>query len=198
MAMDTSSKKKPPPSGPKSDNFVVGLPPEGCTIEGVLGRYFAATSYIEFALITCLSAALGHGTNFDTAATIFGSIMSVSTKIDILEGVAKQSKLDNYRKNVIAAACDTLRKVNSRRNAYAHGVFEHNKAGKVRLTSWALQSNRKSSPEILSEAGIKGDIFGLEFLLHMALFISGVNTREQFQPWIDKFQSIRVRGSHGM
>ncbi|HEY8950462.1 MAG TPA: hypothetical protein VIM56_16380 [Rhizomicrobium sp.] len=173
--------------------FYVGLPAEGCLVESVLGRYFAATSFMEFALITCLSAALGHGTGFDIAAAIFGPITSVSIKIDILEAVTKQAKLDEYRKNVILAACDTLRKVNSRRNMYAHGVFEHNKEGKIRLTSWALQSNRKSSPEILSPERIRGDIFSLDFVLNMALFVSGVKTREQIQPWIDRYEAVQAK-----
>ncbi|MBB5518940.1 hypothetical protein [Amphiplicatus metriothermophilus] len=109
-------------------------------------------------------------------------------ELNKLEKTAKKSDIDEYRKGIILAACAHMRKLNDRRNDYAHGLFEHTKDGAVRLRPFGIND----APQILEPARVEGDIMLLDIMFHMARFVAGRITREQLQPYMDRLTSAKV------
>lgn len=172
----------------KSSIWYVGLPSDDHPINSKLGRYFAATSYIEFSILLCMAAALGDGSDIDKALTKLKCDKFISQKIAALESISKNTAIDEYRKNIIIALCAHLKILNKRRNDYAHGLFEHTSDGSVRLRPFGINDTSYT----LDPARVDGDIMLLDTAFRIAQFVAGRLTREQLQPHLDRLAAAKT------
>jgi hypothetical protein len=175
--------------------WYVGLPNDDHPVSSRLGRYFAATSYIEFSIILCMAAVLGDGSNTDTAASILEKDWRIANKIKILQTRTKKSKsLDEFRRNIILVACEHLSVLNKIRNEYAHSIFEHTDDGEVRIRPFGIDGSRRNEPRILEPARVEGDIMLLDTMFRMAQFAADRISREQLQPHLDRLAAAKTEG----
>jgi hypothetical protein len=172
--------------------WYVGLPSADHPINAKLGRYFAAASYMEFSILLCMAAARGEGANVDNAFAALTSKTTISEKIKELDCVSQSSTaINEYKRSVISAACKHLEALNRTRNRYAHGLFEHNRDGTVRIRPYGLRNKPDNGPYVLKAARIEGDITLLDAMLRTAQYVAGMITREQLQRHLDKLTNAK-------
>lgn len=172
--------------------WYVGLPAGEHPISGKLGRYFAATSYIEFSIVLCMGAVLGVGPDFGEASHKLGLRTTIHDKIKRLEVAARKSdQIDEYRRTLVLAACGHLRALNAARNEYAHGVFEHTRTNEVRIHPFGI-SNGKAGLRIIDPARLEGDILLLDVMLRISQFVAGEISRETLQPHLAQLQKVKM------
>lgn len=172
--------------------WYVGLPSDDHPMNGKLGRYFAATSYIEFSILLCMAAALGNGADINTAFAALKHTQKMSEKLRKLKATAEKSRhIDEYRKKIVLVACEHLQLLIRTRNMYAHGLFEHTNIGDVRLCPFGINDASTNVPRMLKPDRIEGEIMLLDTMLRMAQFVAGRISLEQLQPHLDRLAAAK-------
>lgn len=125
----------------------------------LLGQYFGEIAVMELHVIRLFSLAIGElsGPETPIASATFAPLQ-LSKRIDITLAVTAKSALPERDKVDISAFIERARSINSRRNTYAHGLFEANElTGEVRLTPF-FSAPRQRRAEMLTVEKVRQDI----------------------------------------
>jgi hypothetical protein len=93
------------------------------------------------------------------ARAIFGRISSISSRIDIATDCMQLSLLDDEKKRAASAMLVEIKTRNGKRNEYVHGLWATNTASnEVSLSTWVLESRRKTEVKLVTEADIYQEV----------------------------------------
>jgi hypothetical protein len=153
----TEPPQEPSPDGPPK--IWLGALEFNPQIASLLGIYIAELTQFEWGLIAFFARVIG--TSFNTAKTIFGRIMSISIRIDIISDCI-DTNIDPPSNMELLTLADKAKAINATRNKYVHGTYRTNQDSKeVILTTWLLESGRNSRHEPLSAEMLRQDINSL-------------------------------------
>lgn len=137
-----------------------------------LGYYTAQIAAFEYTLIQYL-VKLASLKELSDGHAIFGAIMSISSRIDILESLSgrpENSSLQPHLKKLLSEA----RSINSQRNQYIHGLYKVNEITReVTLVTWPFSSGRSSKELAVTVGTLMGEIDRLhKFTSETAQFLN--------------------------
>lgn len=136
-----------------------------------LGIYLAQMTSFELALNKYFGILAGLSTP-DIAETVFGRIINISTRLEIVEALAELPRNAAWQprlNELIKMAWD----INKCRNEYVHGAYRVQMPEQaVTLLTWATSKGRKSAAYVLDEKAIDADILQIRSFLGdtMSLF----------------------------
>ena len=146
-------------------------------IASLLGIYIAELTQFEWGLIAFFARV--SGTSFETAKAIFGEIMSITVRIELISACIETNPDLLPKTDELRTLAAKAKSINTTRNNYVHGTYRTNQDSKeVTLTTWLLQRGRNSRHRPLSAKMLRQDIDNLRsfngdqfslFLPHLVL-----------------------------
>ncbi len=140
-------------------------------IAQLLGVYLGQTTGYELMLGKFFGYLAGVHSQ-DVVKAVFGRIINISTKLEILDALAELPENQRWHPKV-GELLRTARAINGRRNEYVHGTYRVSPSSKVvELLTWITSESRKSKRYEVTEEMIRADIHCIACFLgdSMSLF----------------------------
>jgi hypothetical protein len=146
--------------------FVIGGLEHSPRIASRLGLYLAQITGLEIT-ITSIFANLTGIRDRDVAEAIFGRIINISTRLQILSDIVSLRPDESWpAKDDLMSLIKDAEGINSKRNEYVHGTFQVEAAtGRVWLNTWYTSTGRKRKRFEITAESVDEDIQAVRIFL---------------------------------
>jgi hypothetical protein len=142
LGIQGDNMTEPPQDTPEVPKIWVGALEFNPQIASLLGIYLADITQFELGLISLFARV--SGTSFEIAKAIFGRIMNISTRMDIISDCIQIAPHSAEIQNELSGLVAKARAINSTRNKYVHGTYRVNDLNQSFWPRWLVFRHLRS------------------------------------------------------